>query len=184
MSDIGTNTAGPSGPEGSGQQAQGTPPATGGDAGPGEELGEGGKSALEKSRAEIKALKAENKTLKPLAEQFRQLEESQKSEAQKATEAQAKLQSDNAKLQQKLWRSEVALEKGLTPGQARRLSGETLEELSADADDLLGELAPNGRRPAPTKGQGASGANQSDGQNPADAELRRRAHVAKGQIPS
>lgn len=34
-------------------------------------------------------------------------------------------------------RAEVAAAKGLTPGQAKRLNGATLEELEADADDIL-----------------------------------------------
>lgn len=50
--------------------------------------------------------------------------------AEKA-EAQSKLDRDRAD------RLEVAMEKGLTPAQAKRLQGETKEELEADADEIL-----------------------------------------------
>ncbi len=45
-----------------------------------------------------------------------------------------------AKAEQRADRAEVAHEKGLTPKQAKRLSGETKEELEADADELLEDL--------------------------------------------
>lgn len=41
------------------------------------------------------------------------------------------------------WILEVALEKGLTKKQAKRLQGENLEELLADADDYLEDIAPS-----------------------------------------
>jgi hypothetical protein len=39
-------------------------------------------------------------------------------------------------------RAEVATSKGLTAAQARRLQGSTVEELEADADDLLTSFKP------------------------------------------
>lgn len=47
----------------------------------------------------------------------------------------------------------VALEKGLTATQAKRLVGTTREELEADADQLLADLGPQHRRPRPNPAQ-------------------------------
>ncbi|GAA2696487.1 hypothetical protein [Actinoplanes palleronii] len=58
------------------------------------------------------------------------------------------------------WRLEVAAVKGLTPQQAARLQGSTVEELTADADALLTlfPAAPAGpRTPVPDPSQGARG---------------------------
>lgn len=62
------------------------------------------------------------------------------------------------------WRLEVAAAKGLTPQQAARLQGSTLEELNADADALVAlfPTAPAGpRNPAPDPSQGARGGQPS-----------------------
>lgn len=63
----------------------------------------------------------------------------------------------------KLMRLEVGLEKGLTPGQAARLVGNTADELKADADAFLAELpqqtggqAPPSRRPTERMPSGGS----------------------------
>lgn len=49
-------------------------------------------------------------------------------------------------------RAEVAAAKGLTPAQAKRLTGTTKEELEADADDLLEHFKPSGKDDEPDKG--------------------------------
>ena len=51
----------------------------------------------------------------------------------RAEDAEAKAKAAQARAD----RLEVAAEKGLTPAQAKRLQGETKEELEADADELL-----------------------------------------------
>lgn len=51
----------------------------------------------------------------------------------RAEDAEAKAKDATARAD----RTEVAFEKGLTPAQAKRLQGETREELEADADELL-----------------------------------------------
>ena len=50
-------------------------------------------------------------------------------------------------------RRDVAAEKGLTPAQAKRLQGDTREELEADADEILDVLASDrsGATPPPTQ---------------------------------
>lgn len=65
------------------------------------------------------------------------IEDSQKTEVQLATERaqQAEARAQEAEL--RALRAEVAQSKGLTPAQAKRLAGSSLEELEADADELL-----------------------------------------------
>lgn len=63
--------------------------------------------------------------------------ESTKSEAQKALEKAEQLEKKLAESDARALKAEVAQAKGLTPGQAKRLSGSTKEELESDADDLL-----------------------------------------------
>jgi septal ring factor EnvC (AmiA/AmiB activator) len=65
-----------------------------------------------------------------------------KSELQKLEEriASAEKRAEAAELAQR--RAEVAQAKGLTPAQAKRLQGTTVEELESDADDLLASFKP------------------------------------------
>lgn len=88
------------------------------------------------------------------------------------------LASQLAELQQKLadesharLRAEVVASKGLTPAQAKRLSGSTLEELEADADDLLESFpsSPAGGPPSPKPRQSLSDA-ASGGTDPQTQE--------------
>lgn len=94
------------------------------------------------------------------AARLKELEDAQKSEADKLKERIAELEP-TAKEAARL---RVALDKGLTAKQARRLSGETEEELSADADDLLEDLGtPKPKVPERPKGP-------DDGGKPSDTD--------------
>jgi hypothetical protein len=99
----------------------------------------------------IQNLRAREKELTPLAEKARQLEESQRTETERLTERLTKAEQralDAA-------RYEVALEKGLTRAQAKRLVGSTPQELEADADELLSTFGSSGpRRPVGDADQG------------------------------
>ncbi len=98
------------------------------------------------------------KNLRPAAKKLADLEEANKSEIEKA---QARAEAAEKRLQETelaRLRSEIALAKGLTPSQAKRLVGTTADELEADAAELLTDLkniAPPGA-PAPD-GQGNQG---------------------------
>jgi hypothetical protein len=70
-----------------------------------------------------------------------------------------KLTQDLAEERNKRLKAEVAAAKGLTPAQAKRLSGTTQEELEADADDLLEAF------PTPSKDE-ATGASRSGPPSP------------------
>lgn len=85
---------------------------------------------------------------KAKAEKFDQAQQASKSDIEKATERAQKAEADLAASQQLALRSEIALTKGLTPTQAKRLVGSTREELEADADELLKDLGDQ-RPPAP-----------------------------------
>jgi hypothetical protein len=94
------------------EPAKGSLPAAA--AAPADDLGEGGKRALE---AERKARREAERQLQELQAQLHERE------------------LDDL-------RRDVASAKNLTPSQARRLVGATREELEADADDLIGAFRP------------------------------------------
>jgi hypothetical protein len=101
-----------------------------------------GKAALKKERDRVRALEAELKDLKPLADAAKKAEDEKLGEVEKLTkqlaEANAKADANAAKAD----RYEVALEKGLNLTRAKRLVGTTRDELVADADELLADLGP------------------------------------------
>ena len=89
------------------------------------------------------------------AKRLEALEEAQKSEAEKSADRLSKAEATATEASSRADRAEVALEKGLTLSQAKRLVGNTREELLADADELLkdiGKQQSQGNR-APREGQ-------------------------------
>ncbi|MBA9002017.1 capsid assembly scaffolding protein Gp46 family protein [Thermomonospora cellulosilytica] len=66
-----------------------------------------------------------------------QAADASKSELQKLAERVEAAEKRAADMEAKALRAEVAQAKGLTPAQAKRLTGTTREELEADADELL-----------------------------------------------
>src|SRR5690606_14377820 len=83
----------------------------------------------------------ENKSLrdrtKELETKLREYEDANKSEAEKVTERLTAAEKAANESGLTALRFEVALEKGLTKAQAKRLVGSTKEELEADAEELL-----------------------------------------------
>ncbi|HEY9522557.1 MAG TPA: hypothetical protein VIR33_04910 [Thermopolyspora sp.] len=140
----------------------------------GPELGDAGKQALDRMKADRDAAKAE---LKELRDQIKTLQERDpvkaiaealgmnpteaKGDDLAATVKQMQQQMRDAEL--KASRLEVAAAKGLTPAQAARLQGSTREELEADADQLRAlfpaapALAGTPGVPAPDPSQGSRG---------------------------
>ncbi|MFW6091495.1 MAG: capsid assembly scaffolding protein Gp46 family protein [Actinomycetota bacterium] len=84
-------------------------------------------------------LKRERAKFSDYDELRRRAEEADKSKSdiEKLTETVSQLKSDLGEERQRSLRAEVAQAKGLTPRQARRLTGSTKEELEADADEIL-----------------------------------------------
>lgn len=97
-------------------------------------------------KAEARKWETRAKENSTAAARLREIEDANKSELEKANERAAQAEDRAAKLELTNTRNEVAMAKGLTAAQARRLLGETREELEADADQLLAEFP--GTKPA------------------------------------
>lgn len=80
--------------------------------------------------------------LKPLADKAKELEDAGRSELERATADAQAAQARATKAEQDLLRVRVALRNGLNETQAKRLVGETEEELDDDAKDLLSSFKP------------------------------------------
>lgn len=95
------------------------------------------KAKIRKANSENQGLRSRLKELEEKASRLDELENANKSEQQRATEAREAAEKRAVDAEQRALRLEVAAEKGLTAVQARRLIGSTKEELEADADELL-----------------------------------------------
>lgn len=141
-------------------------PATGKPANPPApaDLGDGGKKALEDER---RARRDAERQLKDLQTKVQELEDKDKSETDKLRDQVAQLTKERDEHAAKVLRHEVAMAKGLTAAQAKRLAGSTKEELEADADEILetfggkkpddetGGATPPSRRPVATLNGGS-----------------------------
>lgn len=110
-------------------------------------------------RAEIppevkRALSKANKEAETLRLRLKEIEDRDKTDAQKLQEERDALRAERDALALQSLRREVADEKGLTPAQARRLIGTTREEMEADADDLIAAFP----KPKPAFGSVGQGA--------------------------
>lgn len=116
------------------------------------------KAEAEKWKALSRKNENEVKALRPAAQKLAEIEDANKTEIEKA---QARAEAAERALQETelaRLRSEVALAKGLTPSQAKRLVGTTAGELEADADELLADLASRKTSTtASSDGQGKTG---------------------------
>lgn len=120
------------------------------------------KAKIAKANSEAAALRrrakeAEEK-LAQLEARLAEIDSKDKSETEKLASKLADAERKAQEAELRAMRAEVAAAKGLTPAQAKRLMGSTLEELEADADELLesfkpqegtGADAPTSERPAP-----------------------------------
>jgi hypothetical protein len=100
------------------------------------------RAKIAKANSEAANLRKRMKELEAKAERLDKLEESSKTEAQRLADQQRSLEDRAAKADSEAARLRVALRKGLTETQARRLVGATDEELEADADELLASFKP------------------------------------------
>lgn len=95
---------------------------------------------VKKLRAESAKYRTEAKELASKAKQFDELQESQKSELQKAQERAAKAEQELQAAQTEAMRARIASAKGIPAYIADRLKGSSAEEMEADADAMLEEL--------------------------------------------
>jgi hypothetical protein len=115
------------------------------------DLGDAGKKALD---AERKARRDAESKAKDLEDRLKAIEDKDKSEVERLTEQVATLTKDLSTATVDRDRLKVAISKGLTLTQAKRLVGSNEEELTADADELLADLAPlddTDPKPTPTQ---------------------------------
>jgi len=102
-----------------------------------------------KQEERAKANDAKVRELEPLAKRAKELEDAGKSDMERLT---SELQGHTVradKAEQELMRLRVAVRKGLTEVQARRLVGSSEEELEADAEDLMASFRPATPEPEP-----------------------------------
>lgn len=95
------------------------------------------KSKIRKANSEAKNLRQRVKELEQAESKLREIEDGEKSELQRLQEQLQDAEKRAGTAQMESLRLQVAHDKGLSPSQARRLSGSTLEELEADAEELL-----------------------------------------------
>ena len=99
-------------------------------------------SRLARERAKF----ADYDDVKAKAGEFDKAKEASKTAVEKAIERATKAEADALAARLEADRNSVALTKGLTPTQAKRLVGTTRDELEADADELLKDLQVDGKK--------------------------------------
>lgn len=97
---------------------------------------------IRKANAEAANLRKRLKDLEPLAAKAKELEDSGKSDLERLTSEAQGHASRAEKAEAELMRLRVAMRKGLTETQAKRLVGASEDELEEDADDLLASFKP------------------------------------------
>lgn len=139
---------------------------------PTEELGEAGKKALEEER---KARKTAEKAAKAYEARLKELEDKDKSEAEKLAERATNAEKTAAEAHKQYLRLKVGVDKGLPTAVADRLQGETEEDMAADADRLLEVL-----KPGKPKGDADGGSRGSTSEGGSDMNSLLRA-AARGE---
>jgi hypothetical protein len=89
-----------------------------------------------------RALNKANKEAEALRLKLKEFEDRDKTELERLTERAEAAERAAAATEVKALRLEVAAEQGLTPAQAKRLVGESRDELEADAKELLATFKP------------------------------------------
>lgn len=127
-----------------------------------------------------RALNRANKEAEQLRLKLKEYEDRDKSELEKLTEQRAEADKRAAAAELRAARLEVAADKGLTPAQAKYLTGASREELEAKADEILTDFPARPaepdrpRRPRADPSQGSRGPSPSSGRDAALAEAQKR----------
>jgi len=133
------------------------PPATG-DNGDGGDAGAGAKKALDAERAARRKADADAKAARDELTKLQATISEGKTDGERMTAKLVELEARANEADMRAMRAEVAQSKGLTAAQARRLQGKTVEELEADADELLSAF-----KPADGAAEGAAGTTGTTG---------------------
>ena len=96
---------------------------------------------MAKLRKEAAGYRSQVKELRPLADRARELEESQKSEVERATQRAAEAEARAAALERNVARDRIARDKGLGDF-AEFLTGDTEDDITAAADRLAALIPP------------------------------------------
>ena len=107
-----------------------------------EELGDGGKKALNAERELRREALERAKAAEAQLAEFKTRSEESKTDLERLQDQVEQLTRAKQESDRRAVLAEVAEAKGLTSAQARRLTGSTREELEADADDLLNAFQP------------------------------------------
>jgi len=118
-----------------------------------QELGDGGKKALQ---AERDARKAAEKANAELAAKLKEFEDSKLSELERAKKEAEESAAELARLRTENVRSKVAIDKGVPADLIEFLTGDSEESIAAKADLLMARLNAPGT-PKPDPSQGAKG---------------------------
>lgn len=110
------------------------------------------KEALRKKNSEAVNLRKRLKEAEAAEEELQKLKDKDKSDAERAAEKTRSLEDKATQAETELLKLRVALRKGLSETQAKRLVGTTEEELESDADELLESFKPSedGGKPKPS----------------------------------
>lgn len=95
---------------------------------------------LAAQKEQIRQIKEQARLDAEKAQKFDQIQEENKTETEKALARAEAAEKELTTSRLDAARASIALEKKLTPSQAKRLVGTTREELEADADELLADL--------------------------------------------
>ena len=96
--------------------------------------------------------KANAKEIDKLKTQLQAYADRDKTDAQRATDKMTAAEKDATDAKREAMRLRVALRKGLTETQAKRLVGDTEEDLEADAEELLASFQPANEEAEPKGG--------------------------------
>jgi hypothetical protein len=118
-----------------------------------QELGDGGKKALQ---AERDARKAAERTAAEYAAKLKEIEDSNLSELERAKKVAEESAAELARLRTENVRSKVAIDKGVPADLIEFLTGDTEGDIAAKADLLMARLNTPGT-PKPDPSQGAKG---------------------------
>lgn len=131
------------------------------------------KRALRRERKARRDAERRAKANAAKAEKLDELEDEQRGDVEKLERKLAELERERDAAQGELMRLEVAVEKGLTPRQAKRLSGATRDELEDDADELLEDFGGKGAKPDDDDDQGDDQGDADDSSDRDDTSRRR-----------